>query len=144
MAAFPFPSSWSSCPPKDLTEPKMAVRNFQRAQLYFHSVFRPRTNSLLAHCGCERPIKIWCPIFYLAEGNGDSTHSGESRSWYPHVQHKPLCSRNRGVTCTRKMLIALLICPILHVAIFTIAITAQMRICASIGIGLAANGYYLK
>lgn len=82
MAAFPFPSSWSSCPPKDLTGPNMAVRNFQRAQLYFQSGFRPRTDSLLAHCGCERPMKMRCPVFYSAEGNGDSTHSGESRSWY--------------------------------------------------------------
>lgn len=122
----------------------MAGRDLQRAQLYFRSVFRPRTDSLLAHCGCLWPVKMRCPVFYAAEGNGDSTHSGESRSLYPHVQHEPLCSRNRGVTHTREMLIAVLICPVLHVAIFTIAIIAQMRTCTSIGIGPGANGYYLK
>lgn len=89
-------------------------------------------------------MRMRCHVSYSAEGNGDSTNSEESRSSYPHVQHEPLCSRNRGVTRTQKMLIAVLICPVLHVVIFTIVITAQMRICASIGTGLGANGYYLK
>ena len=71
-------------------------------------------------------------------------HTVEKAGHCTHMFNMNLCVPKIGESLTREMLIAVLICPVLHVAIFTLAIIAQMRTWASIGIGLGANGYYLK